>query len=322
MPGAISSPSLTPGAVSLDLGALLRAAQEATATLGTRTRQAYARVWGRLLAWSGVHGLDPRSLSMEQARAAWYAVAGVHPSTQRQASAALACAYRHWERPDPFASLRPPKAALPPPRMTVLDARDLARLLAHLEARQGAYGASLVCHLAAALVHTGARFAELAGLRWADCVDDHHAGRVVGLRLSGGPPVPVSVPLAESLGVWRELQAQHRGQRVLAARGLAFCRSEFVFAGPGGRPFTNAGFNAHLRRAAQALGLPVAPTAQGLRRSVAVILLRDQGHSVARVQAHLRLRERRTAARYVACGQDDPRASSRAGVVFRGQEPA
>ncbi len=162
-----------------------------------------------------------------------------------QARAALAFAYEQWDRPNPFAKVKPPKSDSPPP-VGYLQAHDLARLLDFLN---------------------------------------------------------------QQLGEWRTLQEQHRGMKVFAARGLKFCRSEYVFAGPGGQPYTNQSFNAHLGRACKDLRLQTILTAHGLRHSAATILLNDQGKNLREVQEALRHRDIRTTARYTHVAPEHARAT-------------
>ena len=274
--------------------------------LRENTLLAYQRTWRRLFARAGSLALDPAMLTAGHA-AQFYReiVAGdrsAAPSTESQGRAALAFAYAHWHRPNPFANIPPPRRPSPSPGGS-LPAHDLARLLHRLDQRQATYGESLTCHLAAALFHTRARFSEIARLRWRDCLRDA-AGRIEALRIprtrNEGDPVtlPVEAALSGRLDEWRSLQEQHRGMKVFAAQGLKFCRSEYVFAGPGGEPYTNQSFNAHLKRACQELGLAVVLTAHGLRHSAARILLDDQRRDLRDVQRLLRHRDIRTTARY------------------------
>ena len=135
----------------------------------------------------------------------------------------------------------------------------MARLLDFLGQQQATYGESLTYHLAAALFYTCSRYSEIAHLRWNDCLLDG-SGRIVALRIKGKGSVHSTLPVnavlsLNVLGEWRTIQEQHRGMKVFAARGLKFCRSEYVFAGPGGEPYTNQSFNAHLGRACKDLRL-------------------------------------------------------------------
>ena len=230
--------------------------------------------------------------------------------SQGQVRAALAYAYKCWDRPNPFRGVVL-TAGNPPPPPQCLSPHDLSRLLQHLSDHQSTYGESLTSHLANALFHTCARYSELARLRWSDCLPAT-SGRIMGLRLPGpgkrGEPavVPVSAVLAAALAAWRAIQEQHRGMKVFAARGLRFCRSPYVFAGPGGEPYTNQSFNAHLKRACEDLRLPFALTADGLRQSGAVILLHGQNKPLREVQRILRHRNLRTTAKYTLATRETP----------------
>ena len=297
------SPALPTERKTADLDALVRSARDER-KLSENTLLAYQRAWQRLLAWTGALRLDPLALTKENA-ARFYremvATAGrTAASSQVQARAALAFAYEHWDVPNPFTRIKPPRSA-PPPPADFLQAHDLARLLGHLGDRQATYGESLTFHLANALFFTGARFSEIANLRWGDCLLDP-GGRPVAVRIRGKGGghynLPVIASLSELLGRWRTIQDQHRGMKVFAARGLHFCRSEYVFAGPGGQPYTNRSFNNHLRLACRDLRLPCILTAHGLRHSAATILLNDQGKNLREVQEVLRHKDIRTTARY------------------------
>ena len=293
----IPSPPLLEASVVADFDALTRAARQERC-LSENTLLAYQRAWRRLLAWSGASMLDPVTLTQEQA-ARFYremvaATGRTAASSQVQARAAMAFAYEQWDRPNPFAKIKPPKSGSPPP-VGYLQAHDLARLLDFLNQQQATYGESLTYHLAAALFYTCSRYSEIAHLRWNDCLLDG-GGRIVALRIKGKGSVhstlPVNAVLSEVLGEWRSIQEQHRGMKVFAARGLKFCRSEYVFAGPGGEPYTNQRFTAH-----------------GLRHSAATILLNDQGKNLREVQEALRHRDIRTTARYTHVAPEHTRGT-------------
>ena len=288
------------------LEGLRRAAHEAR-IFSPNTLRAYQRTWQRLFAWAGAAGLDPAMLTAQQAARCLEAVVmsggRVTPAgSQGQVRAALGYAYKCWGRPNPFRGVAS-TVRTPPPPPQCLSAHDLARLLQHLSDRETGYGEALTSHLAIALFHTCARYSELARLRWSDCLLAA-SDRIVGLRLPGpgkhgeSAVVPVSAVLAATLAEWRAIQEQHRGMKVFAARGLRFCRSPYVFAGPGGEPYTNQSFNAHLKRACEDLRLPFTLTADGLRQSGAVILLHGQNKPLREVQRILRHRNLRTTAKY------------------------
>ena len=307
-----SSSGVKPPAADFD--ELVRAARSER-LLSENTLLAYQRAWRRLLAWSGASKLNPVTLTTEQA-ARFYremvATTGrTAASSQVQARAALAFAYEHWDQPNPFTKVKPPRSGSLPP-VGYLQAHDLARLLDFLSQRQATYGESLTFHLAAALFYTCSRFTEIASLRWGDCLLNG-AGQITGLRIKakGGThhTLPVNAVLAELLGAWRTIQDQHRGMKIFAARGLKFCRSEYVFAGPGGDPYTNQSFNAHLGRACKDLRLSTVLTAHGLRHSAATILLNDQGKNLREVQEALRHRDIRTTSRYTHVAPEHTRGT-------------
>jgi hypothetical protein len=101
--------------------------------------------------------------------------------------------------------------------------------------------------------------------------------------------------------------------KVFAARGLKFCRSEYVFAGPGGEPYTNQAFSRNLGRACKDLRLSMVLSAHGLRHRAATILLNDQGKKLGEVQEALRHRDIRTTARYAHVAPEHyPRNDGRA----------
>ncbi len=312
----METPSLTqpePSVVA-DFDALTRAARQERC-LSENTLLAYQRAWRRLLAWSGASNLDPVTLTQEQTVRFYREMVAVSgrtaASSQVQARAALAFAYEHWDRPNPFAKIKPPRSGSPPP-VGYLQAHDLARLLDFLSQQQAIYGESLTYHLAAALFYTCSRYSEIANLRWNDCLLDGN-GRIVALRIKGKGSVhstlPVNAVLSGLLGEWRTIQEQHRGMKIFAARGLKFCRSEYVFAGPGGEPYTNQSFNAHLGRACRDLRLSTILTAHGLRHSAATILLNDQGKNLREVQEALRHRDIRTTARYTHVAPEHTRGT-------------
>ena len=299
---------------SPDFDDLVRAARDER-KLSDNTLLAYQRAWQRLLAWTGAHRLNPLALTKDEA-ARFYremvATAGrTASSSQVQARAALAFAYEHWDVANPFTRLKAPRSA-PPPPVSFLQAHDLSRLLGHLGDRQATYGESLTFHLANTLFFTCARFSEIANLRWNDCLLDP-AGHPVALRIRGKGGghynLPVNATLAGLLVHWRTIQDQHRGMKVFAARGLRFCRSEYVFAGPGGEPYTNRSFNNHLRLACRDLRLPCILTAHGLRHSGATILLNDQGKNLREVQEVLRHKDIRTTARYTHVAYEQTRST-------------
>ena len=125
------SPTSAEEPVVADFDALTRAARQERC-LSENTILAYQWAWRRLLAWSGASKLDPVTLTQEQA-ARFYremvAISGrTAPSSQVQARAAMAFAYEHWDRPNPFARIKPPESGSPPPP-GYLQAHDLARLL-------------------------------------------------------------------------------------------------------------------------------------------------------------------------------------------------
>ena len=303
--------------ITADFDMLARAAR-LERLLSENTLLAYQRAWRRLFAWAGMLKLDPAALTAEQASRFYREMVAADgrtaASSQVQARAALAFAYEHWDTPNPFTKVKPPKSA-PPPPVGYLQAHDLARLLDFLGQRQATYGESLTFHLAAALFYTCSRFNEIVSLRWGDCLLNG-AGQITGLRIKakGGAhhTLPVNAVLAELLGNWRTIQDQHRGMKIFAARGLKFCRSEYVFAGPGGEPYTNQSFNAHLGRACKDLRLPTILTAHGLRHSAATILLNDQGKNLREVQEALRHRDIRTTSRYTHVAPEHTRGTMEA----------
>ena len=308
------SPTLPESTVVADFGALTRAARQERC-LSENTLLAYQRAWRRLLAWAGASKLDPVNLTLDQAGQFYREMVATNgrmaASSQVQTRAALAFAYRHWDQPNPFTQIKPPKST-PPPPIGYLQAHDVARLLGFLGQQQATYGESLTYHLASTLFYTCSRYAEIGNLRWSDCLLDG-SGRIVALRIKGKGSVhstlPVNPILSELLGEWRTIQEQHRGMKIFAARGLKFCRSEYVFAGPGGGPYTNQSFNAHLRRACKDLRLQTILTAHGLRHSAATILLNDQGKNLREVQEALRHRDIRTTARYTHVTLEHTRAT-------------
>ena len=106
------SPTLPEPPVVADFDALTRAARQERC-LSENTLLAYQRAWRRLLAWSGASKLDPVTLTQEQA-ARFYremvaATGRTAASSQVQARAAMAFAYEQWDRPNPFAKIKPPK---------------------------------------------------------------------------------------------------------------------------------------------------------------------------------------------------------------------
>lgn len=297
-----------------DFDALVRAARSER-LLSENTLLAYQRAWRRLFAWAGMHKLVPIAFTSEQAAKFYREMVApdgrTAASSQVQARAALAFAYEHWDVANPFVKVKPPKST-PPPPVGYLQAHDLARLLGFLGQQQATYGECLTFHLAAALFYTCSRFTEIASLRWSDCLLSG-AGQITGLRIKskGGVhhTLPVNAVLAELLGNWRTIQDQHRGMKIFAARGLKFCRSEYVFAGPGGGAYTNQSFNAHLGRACNDLRLPTVLTAHGLRHSAATILLNDQGKNLREVQKALRHRDIRTTSRYMHVAPEHTRGT-------------
>ncbi len=312
----MESPSPTPPEQrkTADFDALVRAARSER-LLSENTLLAYQRAWRRLFAWAGMHKLDPSAFTQEQAAKFYREMVATDgrtaASSQVQARAALSFAYEHWDVPNPFTKVKPPKSP-PPPLVGYLQAHDLARLLDFLSQRQATYGECLTFHLAAALFYTCSRFTEIASLRWNDCLLGG-AGRIMGLRIKakGGAhhTLPVNAVLAQLLDNWRTIQDQHRGMKIFAARGLKFCRSEYVFAGPGGEPYTNQSFNAHLGRACKDLRLQTILTAHGLRHSAATILLNDQGKNLREVQEALRHRDIRTTSRYTHVAPEHTRGT-------------
>ncbi len=293
---------------------LVRAARSER-LLSENTLLAYQRAWRRLFAWAGMHKLDPVAFTQEQAARFYREMVAADgrtaASSQVQARAALAFAYERWDVPNPFAKVKPPKSP-PPPPVGYLQAHDLARLLDFLDGQQATYGECLTYHLAAALFYTCSRFTEIASVRWSDCLLNG-AGQIVGLRIKakGGAhhTLPINAVLCELLGNWRTIQDQYRGMKIFAARGLKFCRSEYVFCGPGGEPYTNQSFNAHLGRACKDLRLSTILTAHGLRHSAATILLNDQGKNLREVQEALRHRDIRTTARYTHVAPEHTRGT-------------
>ena len=283
--------------------------------LSENTLLAYQRAWRRLFAWAGMHKLEPVAFTPEQAARFYREMVAADgrtaASSQVQARAALAFAYERWDVPNPFAKVKPPKSP-PPPPVGYLQAHDLARLLDFLNGQQATYGECLTYHLAAALFYTCSRFTEIASVRWSDCLLNG-AGQIVGLRIKakGGAhhTLPVNTILCELLGNWRTIQDQYRGMKIFAARGLKFCRSEYVFCGPGGEPYTNQSFNAHLGRACKDLRLSTILTAHGLRHSAATILLNDQGKNLREVQEALRHRDIRTTSRYTHVAPEHTRGT-------------
>lgn len=312
-----------PGA---DLGSLESAARLQRG-LGEHTILAYRRTWARLLAWSataaprGNPALDPRALSSEQA-ARCYAEAiaapgRTAPASLIQARAALAFAYELWDRPNPFARIRPPRGAGVAPAVAYLGAAELARLLEVLRVPSGSgcvtYGQSVVFYLAATLFYTAARYAEVASLKWSDCLWSPDGRRPVVLRIraKGGShhDLPVNAALGDLLAEWRPLQEQFKGMKAWAGRGLAFCRSDAIFAGPGGAPLTNQAFNGRLAAACRHLRLPCVLSAHGLRHSAATLLLNAQGRNLREVQEVLRHKDIRTTARYTHIHSERTRAT-------------
>lgn len=321
-----SPPPLRDAALGTDLGSLEGAARRQRG-LGEHTILAYRRTWARLLAWSATAAprhapaLDPRFLSSEQA-ARCYAEAiaapgRTAPASLIQARAALAFAFEQWDAPNPFARIRPPRGAGVAPAVAYLGAPELARLLEALRVpTAGArvtYNGSVVFYLAATLFYTAARYAEIASLRWSDCLWSSDGSRpaVLRIRAKGGShhDLPVNAALGALLAEWRPLQEQFKGMKAWAGRGLAFCRSEVIFAGPGGTPLTNQAFNGRLAAACRALRLPCVLSAHGLRHSAATLLLNAQGRNLREVQEVLRHKDIRTTARYTHIHSERTRAT-------------
>lgn len=308
-----------------DLGSLEDAARHQR-SLGDHTVLAYRRTWARLLAWSAsatprhAGGFDPRVLSSEQA-ARCYAEAiaapgRTAPASLIQARAALAFAYELWDRPNPFARIHPPRAGVAP-AVAYLGAPELARLLEALRVpttgERVTYGGSVVFYLAATLFYTAARYAEIASVCWGDCLWSPDGSRpaVLRTRAKGGShhDLPVNAALGTLLAEWRPLQEQFKGMKAWAGRGLAFCRSEAIFAGPGGSPLTNQAFNGRLAAACRQLRLPCILSAHGLRHSAATLLLNAQGRNLREVQEVLRHKDIRTTARYTHIHSERTRAT-------------
>jgi integrase/recombinase XerD len=296
-----------------DFDDLLQAARRERC-LSENTLLAYTRAWRRLFAWTGA-GIDPAALTVPQA-ARFYREVIAAPgrsasSSQVQARAALAFAFDRWDKPNPFERIKAPKPGNPPPT-GYLPAHDLARLLECLRRNQGVYGASLTYFLASTLFYTCSRYNEIARLRWTDCQLDG-SGRPAGLRIKAKGGANLTLPVNAALGAllldWRALQEQFRGVKIFAARGLAFCRSDFMFAGPSGEPFTNQAFNLRLRQACRELRLPIILSAHGLRHSAATILLNDHHKNLREVQEVLRHKDIRTTVRYTHLAPEHTRAT-------------
>ena len=122
------SPTLPERKKTADFGALVRAARSER-LLSENTLLAYQRAWRRLFAWAGMHKLDPVALTAEQAAKFYREMVSTDgrtaASSQVQARAALAFAYEHWDVANPFAKVKPPKSA-PPPPLGYQQAHDLA----------------------------------------------------------------------------------------------------------------------------------------------------------------------------------------------------
>lgn len=112
------SPALPTERKTPNFDALVRSARD-ECKLSENTLLAYQRAWQRLLAWTGAHRLDPLVLTKEDAtrfyREMVSATGRTAASSQVQARAALAFAYEHWDVPNPFTRIKPPRSAPPPP---------------------------------------------------------------------------------------------------------------------------------------------------------------------------------------------------------------
>ena len=111
-----------------------------------------------------------------------------------------------------------------------------------------------------------------------------------GQRLPGRarPPGRLSQVL-----VWKGLQENFKGRRILAPGGIAFAASQFVFAGYSGAPFYNRAFKLRLRAGGRALGLGRSRRMDGAD-SAATILLNQVAKDLREIQELLRHKDTRT----------------------------
>ena len=212
---------------------------------------------------------------------------------------------------EPFCQDQAAQERQPPP-VGYLQAHDLARLLDFLNQQQATYGESLTYHLAAALFYTCSRYSEIANLRWNDCLLDG-SGRMVALRIKGKGSVhstlPVNAILSEVFGRMAHhpgAAPRHEGVRRAGAQVLP---QRVHLAGPGGEPYTNQSFNAHLEPRLQGPAAANGPDRPRATDSAATILLNDQGKNLREVQEALRHRDIRTTARYTHVAPEHTRGT-------------
>ena len=137
----------------------------------------------------------------------------------------------------------------------------------------------------------------------------------MALRINGKGSVfydvPVTTALSQTLLEWKDVQERFKGRRIIAAGGIAFAGSQFVFAGYSGMPFSNRAFNLRLRTACKAIGMGEI-TAHGLRHSAATILLNHVGKDLREIQELLRHKNIRTTVRYTHVGYEQTRQTAEA----------
>ena len=136
--------------------------------LGNGLADSTVRVYGgtirRLHIWCAANGYDPATMPPHAVRSWADTLTRSHASRK---SAMAACRWYFRDRDDaPHLAIRVPRAPRPDPRP--LDDQEMGRLLATARIVGGRRGLAVFC-----LVYTGARAAEVAGLRWEEWDGTH-----------------------------------------------------------------------------------------------------------------------------------------------------
>ncbi|MGC1480827.1 MAG: tyrosine-type recombinase/integrase [Chthoniobacterales bacterium] len=276
--------------------------------LAEKTLSAYKRTWLQLVAWATAEEKALELLPKEDARRYYEELTrGRGPSHHLQVRAAIAAVYRELGQPNPFASCIAPPFDIDKVELRYLPVDQIGKVLAELRIDGQDYYGRLVFHLAEALFRTGKRYNEWASLS-RDKLVRVGDGDVARMKTKGGKfaDVPLPARLADSLREWTIYLDAAKGVRVRKG-SLDFATSGLVFPGRDGKALSNQAFNARLKAACRAAGVPEI-TAHGLRHSAATWLLNQSGVSLRDIQRYLGHRSLATTGRYTHVEHDKLRS--------------
>jgi integrase/recombinase XerC len=264
------------------------------------TQLAYARQWEHLRKWETTHEQSPLAMTEKEAEDLYYAVTGPHSKASKATFlAAMSYAYRSWKQDNPFRFIKNDRAENKT-EIRYATGEQIALLLGYLKDRQSrSYYAKLTYTFASFMFYTSTRYDEVAKLTQERILWKNGLPAVARIIGKGNKPDDITLPdiLQETLDDWLRYLQIAKDIRLAKSQALEFARSQYLFPGQGGGPYTVHALNHVLKQACLAVHIPQL-TSHGLRHSSATLLL-NSGASLSDIQTRLRHADISTTMRYL-----------------------